>query len=188
MTRVEIIVTLLSFIWVLALTHILQALRDLWIARARVKPAASQLMWMVAILLLAIVSWLPMSALGEKLEGWVLAVLLTYAFVIYFIAGFVSPRVPDEGVLDLAEYEAREGPAYKLGLLVLSVLVLPMNYLLEGGPAWPQFVANVWFVFTNALATLISLWRPERSVRTLTAAIILATLMWNLTAAMGLLG
>jgi hypothetical protein len=187
MTRVEIIVTLLSFIWVLALTHVLQALRDLWLARARVKASASQLMWMVATLVLAIVSWLPMSALGDTLQGWVLAVMLTYAIMIYFMAGFVSPRVPEDGVLDLAEYEAREGAAYKVSFLVLAVFVLPMNYLLEGMPAWPHFLENVWFLFTNALLTLISLWRPERWVRTLTAAVILATLTWNLAGAMGLL-
>jgi hypothetical protein len=187
MTRVEIIVTLLSFIWVLALTHVLQALRELWLARARVKASASQLMWMVATLVLAIVSWLPMSALDDKLQGWVLAVMLAYAMVIYFIAGFVSPRVPEDGVLDLAEYEAREGGAYKVCFLVTAVLVLPMNYLLEGMPAWPQFLVNVWFLFTNALLTLISLWRPERWVRTLTAAMILATLMWNLATVMALL-
>ena len=43
MNQTEIAVTLLSFIYVLALTHILQCFRDLWIARKRVEPSASLL-------------------------------------------------------------------------------------------------------------------------------------------------
>lgn len=159
----ELAVTLLSFIWVLGLTHILQCLRDLWIARERVKWSASQLMWMVTVLALTILSWLPLADI--KLEGWVFATMLAYAVVIYFTAAFVSPRVPDEGELDLAAYESREGLAYKLLLVLTVVLAMVINRSMHAETAVAPFLVGEWPRLLVASLALLSLW-PNRWVRT----------------------
>ncbi|HEX2816915.1 MAG TPA: hypothetical protein VHN39_10990 [Phenylobacterium sp.] len=193
MNQTEIAVTLLSFIYVVALTHVLQCFRDLWITRERVLPSASLLAWMTAMLLFAIVTWFPLaSANGVVLSGWRLGARLLFAIGVYFCCAFVSPSVPDEGVLDLKNYESRNGAGFKLTFLALAALSIPMNSDLHkpgGLPAVevPAFLLSQWFVAVSALITLLSLWRRERWVRTI-CGLSLATLNgWVLLRNMGLL-
>ncbi len=176
MGNVDVGVTLLSFIWALALTRLLECWRDLWVARQRVRTSASQLLWMAAILLISVLSWLPLGVLGDRLQGWVFVTMLAYAIGIYFAAAMVSPKVPDAGPLDLAEYETREGGAYKATVVVLMLLSLPLNQVLATGdgppPAFWAFAASQWFVVLVAGAALVSL-RPGAQSRTICAAVVL---------------
>ena len=50
MNQTEAAVTLMSFIFALSITHLLQSLRDLWVDHDRVRPSASMLIWMATLL------------------------------------------------------------------------------------------------------------------------------------------
>jgi hypothetical protein len=191
MNQTEIAVTLLSFVYVLALTHILQCLRDLWIARDHVKPAASQLIWMVALMVLGIETWFPAAAADVgAITGWRLAARLLFAMGIYFACAFVSPPVPEKEIVDLQIYEARNGVGYKLTFIFLGAVALPLNYdtLTRGGAeamSWAEFLPSQWFLGVTTIATAVSIWRQERWVRTLCAVIVLAVNLLGLPSRMG---
>ncbi len=193
MNQTEIAVTLLSFIYVLALTHVLQCFRDLWIARDRVKPSASHLIWMVALLLFAILTWFPAaeSESGVALTGWRLGARLLFAMGVYFACAFVSPRVPDRGDLDMGDYEARNGAGFKLSFIALVILSLPLNYdgRSHGGAEpidWAAFASSQWFLAVTAFAAGVSLWRREGWVRVTCAVVLLAMTVWGLLGSLGL--
>ena len=172
---VEIGFTLLSFIWVIALTHILECARDLWAARDRVKPSASQILWIAGTLLLVVTSWFALPGFGEQLRGVNFLLLFVYALVMFFTAAMVSPKVPETGGLDLAAYEDREGPAYKLSLMVLLALSLLLNWRLrhqfDAGMTPASFLRSQWFLGPAAVALLASLSPRPRGLR-LVAAIV----------------
>ena len=181
MGKIEINVVLLSFVWVLALTQILECCRDLWVGRGRVKWAASPLLWMLAVLLTSILSWLPLADFGDAVRGWLLVGLLAYSLGIFFAAAVVSPKVPEAGVLDLAEYETREGAAFKLTLIALMMLALPLDFALGAARGQhadvARFLAGEWSVFATMIAYLIGL-SPNPWLRTpaATAAVALGAL------------
>ena len=192
MNQTEIAATLLSFVYVLALTHILQCFRDLWIDRERVKIAASQLMWMVSLMLLGIETWFPAATadVGE-ITGWRLGARLLFSMGIYFACAFVSPPVPEEGVVDLQTYENRNGIGYKLTFLFLGAVAVPLNYdnHSHGGTIRSDltaFMLTQWFLAVTTLATGLSIWRHEPRIRTVCAAIVLGVHLLGLPASLGI--
>src|SRR5476651_1111960 len=113
---------LVSFIWVLGLTRILECFGALWVARKRVRFAASQLLWMTAILIDMLGNWLAVAGFNDRAPSWVFVSLLTYSIGMFFAATVVSPKIPPDGNFDLATYETEEGAAYKVTLIVLMLL------------------------------------------------------------------
>ncbi len=128
MGKAEIEVMLVSFIWVVGLTRILESFGALWVARKRVRFAASQLLWMAAILVDMIGNWFAVAGMNGAPPVWLFAGNLLYSLGMFFAATVVSPRIPAEGVLDLAVYETEEGAAYKVTLIALMLLALPLEY------------------------------------------------------------
>jgi len=191
MNSAEVGVTLLSFIYALALTHVLQCLRDLWIARDRVKRSASMLIWMVAVLAFAVLSWIP-SATGTDNSslGPVFALLLAYSIGVYFVCALASPHVPEEGVVDLTAYEDRNGAGFKLLIAALMVIAVPLNYVLDHGDRMPiaRFLVGNWFVLAVATMALVGWWRRETVVRIACASGMLGLSLFVLAGNLGLRG
>ncbi len=172
MGKFEIEVTLLSFIWAIAITHILQGFRDLWIARDRVMPSVSHLLWMSSFLLGAVFSWLPLASANGHLADWVFSCLVVYACSLYFAAAFASPELPESGQLDLSAYEARHGHAYKASFLLMMAMAVALNIGIYDSVAGKSPSVGVLLPGVPAVVAVISLVRRERWVRTLSAALI----------------
>jgi len=128
MSGTEIKLMLISFVWVLGLTRILECFAALWVARKRVRFVASQILWMTAILIDILGNWLGVASFSNNSSIWMFVDMLLYSIGMFFAAVVVSPRIPAEGVLDLAVYETEEGAAYKITFIVLMLLALPAEY------------------------------------------------------------
>jgi len=126
----EHVTTLLSFIYALAVTHLLASATELIIARDRVKFSGLQATWMAAALLGVFVNWLQFWPL-RAISHWSLidvSLLMLTAVVQYFTCSLVSVRVEREGAVDMAAFYARQKPMFLSALGGLLVLAAILNY------------------------------------------------------------
>jgi hypothetical protein len=177
LSGIEIKVMLVSFIWVLALTRILESFGTLWVARKRVRFAASQMLWMTAMLIDILGNWLAVSGFTDRAPAWVFVAILFYSLGLFFAAAVVSPKIPADGVLDLAVYETEEGGAYKVTFIVLMLLAFPLEYgqSTSLGPiSLAAYVKLSWSTFATLAVFAAGL---TRNTRIRTAAAIAALML-----------
>ncbi len=169
MTGIEITIALLSFVYALALTHLLQSANDLWVARHRVRFSLGLASWMMVSGLLLILNWLVLAPVARS--DWssqvVLANLLT-AIAQYFTCSLVAIRVTDDGMVDMRAYEARQGASVRVAYLVLVGWAMAVNLLhwddLGGEePLTPSaFLSLSATELAFAAALILGFWRKER--------------------------
>jgi len=126
----EHVTLLLSFIYALAVTHLLASATELIIARDRVKFSGLQAAWMAAALLGLFENWLqlwPLRAIGH----WTLidvTLLMLTAVVQYFTCSLVSVRVEREGPVDMGANFKRQRSMFLSAFGGLLVLAMILNY------------------------------------------------------------
>ncbi|MBS0359731.1 MAG: hypothetical protein JSR98_00005, partial [Proteobacteria bacterium] len=127
----EHITVLLSFIYAIAITHLLSTTTELILARDRVRVSWLLLGWMAVALVLPVENWLSFAPL-QTLKHWTLnEALLQFgtAFVQYFTCSLVSMRVEKEGVVDMPAFFARQRPVILGAVLALGLAAMIGDYL-----------------------------------------------------------
>jgi hypothetical protein len=125
----EHVTALLSFVYALALTHLLARIAELIVARARVKFSGLLALGMVNAILLVFVNWLALWDL-RSVTSWDLAsvaIQFLFAVSVYLVCALVGPKVPDEGVLDLEVFFWRQRIYFYGAIIVCLVLALLAN-------------------------------------------------------------
>ena len=121
MTAFEHVTALLSFVYALALTHLLARIAELVVARDRVKFSGLLALGMVNAVLLVFANWLSIWDF-RTIKTWDLAsiaVNFLLAISMYLICAWIGPKTPDEGEIDLEEFFWRQRP-YFYGALIAS--------------------------------------------------------------------
>lgn len=167
MASFDIVVALFSFVYALALTHLLQSVSDLWVARHRVKFSLVLAVWMGVSGLLLVLNWLALTPLSES--EWstqiILAQLLT-AISQYFTCSLVSMRVHSSGKVDMGAYVAKQGNSIRVAYLVLIGWALTANVIhwdaMQIGPfsLW-GLVTLSWTEMLFGLTLIVGFWRKE---------------------------
>jgi hypothetical protein len=128
-TIYEHLIVLFSFVFALALTHVLASATDLMLARGRVKFSALQALWMFDTLVLLLLNWLSLWDL-HRVTHWGLAGILV-AFVTcvlqYFACSLVSPTVAGAGEVDMEDFRSSAKGLYLGALLALTVVSMIAN-------------------------------------------------------------
>jgi len=167
MPSFDLVVALFSFVYALALTHLLQSVSDLWVERHRVKFSLVLAVWMVISGLLLVLNWLALAPLTET--DWtmqvILASLLT-AVTQYFTCSLVSIRVPQKGVVDMRAYVERQGNGVRVAYLLLIAWALTLNVVhwsdLDLGPfSLMAFVTLCATEIVFGVTLMIGFWRRE---------------------------
>jgi len=120
----EHVTTLFSFVYALALTHLLARIAELIVARGRVKFSGLLALGMANAILLVFSNWLSIWDL-RSIKSWDLfsiAVQFLFAVAIFIICVLVGPRVPDEGAIDLEDFFWRQR-RYYYGAVVTCVFL-----------------------------------------------------------------
>jgi hypothetical protein len=156
----EHITTLLSFVYALALAHLLARIVALFDARARVRFSGLQALMSVNAIQLVFLNWLSLWQLrtvsvwdfGSIAANFVLGVIL------FFICAIAAPHTAD-GSIDLEAYyqHARE-PYYWLNIAGLVVTELTnLDFLKSADPSqiWPWTVAVICGIAACALALAV---------------------------------
>jgi len=125
----EHVTALLSFVYALALTHLLARIAELIVARERVKFSGLLALGMVNAVLLVFVNWLSLWDL-RSVTSWDLAsiaIQFLFAVSVYVVCALVGPKVSDEGVMDLEDFFWRQRIYFYGAIVVCLVLALLAN-------------------------------------------------------------
>lgn len=186
MSAIELVCALLSFVYALALTHLLQSASELWVARDRLRPSASLIAWMTLAALMLVNNWLALVPLAQS-EWSQVSVMINFATAViqYFTCSIASMKVPEEGPIDMRAYEDRNGVGYKVAYLALTAIVLVANGLQyqewSGEPfTWIGLMEASWTMLAFAAAILASIWWRARWFQIGVPVAYSAFLIWTL--------
>jgi hypothetical protein len=125
----EHVTALLSFVYALALTHLLARIAELIVARDRIKFSGLLALGMVNAIVMVFINWLALWDL-RSVTSWDLAsiaIQFLFAISVYVICALVGPKASDEGVIDLEDFFWRQRPYFYGALDVCLVLALLAN-------------------------------------------------------------
>src|SRR5438477_11008056 len=126
MTAFEHVTALFSFVYALALTHLLARIAELVVARDRVRFSGLLALGMANAILLVFADWLSLWDL-RSITSWDLAsvtIQFLVAVSVFLSCSLVGAKAPDEGEIDLEDFFWRQRP-YFYGAVV-ACLVLSM--------------------------------------------------------------
>ena len=129
MTVFEHVAALFSFVYALALTHLLARIAELIVARDRVKFSGLLALGMVNAIILVFANWLSLWGL-HAITSWKLAsitVQFLFAIDVFLICVLVGPKAHDEGPIDLEDFFWRQRPYFYGALVACAVLSLFAN-------------------------------------------------------------
>jgi hypothetical protein len=125
----EHVIVLLSFVYALALTHLLSVVACLIRAGRRVRFSLIQAGWMLNALITIIANWIgywDMRQLPSWSVGTILFVL-AMAIANYLQAALVCPEVSPEGPVDLIAFHAQQGRRYTAAFVASVLFALLAN-------------------------------------------------------------
>jgi hypothetical protein len=130
MSAFDYILLLLSFVFALALTHLLSRVGELLLARRRVRFSGLQALVILNAITQVYVGWLTIWD-THSVKVWdlmTITVFFLFAIGNYFVCVAASPEMPAEGTIDMeASYWSNRRLFYGV-LAVLSVVSLGTNF------------------------------------------------------------
>ncbi len=135
------VLLLFSFVYALALTHLLSRVGSLMLARKRVRFSALHAFMVVNAVVLVFVNWLALWFV-HNIQAWDLYSIVIYflfALASFFFCAAAAPEVPFEGTIDL---EAFYWENYRLfyALIALQTVVAMLSSVPLLKPHWELFV------------------------------------------------
>jgi hypothetical protein len=177
------VLILYSFVFALALTHLLSRVGSLMLARKRVRPSGLQAFMVVNAIVLVFVNWLALWFVHD-IQEWDLysiAIYFLFALCSYFFCAAAAPEVPFEGTIDLEEFYWEN---YRLfyGLIALQTVVAILTSVSLMKSHWSLFlwtnIDSLPFFLPPILATLI---RTRHAQWASAIGFFVLTLWWLIT-------
>lgn len=109
----EHVTILLSFVFAIALTHLLASTTELIWARSRVRVSWLQALWMFNAVLMLLINWLGFWY-TNTIPNWNaldITVNFTGSLIQYFTCSLLSIRPENEGIIDMPAFYERQRPA-----------------------------------------------------------------------------
>lgn len=161
MTPFEHVTALFSFVYALALTHLLARIAELIVERHRVKFSGLLALGMINAIVLAFANWLSLWDL-HVINSWTLgsiSIQFLFAVNVFLVCVLVGPKAHDEGPIDLEAFFWRQRPYFYGALVVCALLSLIANldYLKTANASlfWKENL-TVLPMFIPTLAGLVS--------------------------------
>jgi hypothetical protein len=148
----EFAVLLLSFVYALAITHILAVAGDIMRAGARVRFSWLNMAWMFLALVCILAWWVGLWDLRTR-GLWTMPVIWLFflsAAAQYLLARLVCAHIPSDGTVDLVAFHANEGWKYLCAYAVVIGLTIILDYvfgseaaewLTQNSAFWPMLAA-----------------------------------------------
>jgi len=167
MSAFEHVTALWSFVYALALTHLLARIAELIVARDRVRFSGLLALGMANAILLVLADWLSLWDL-RSIKSWDLAsvtIQLLVAISVFLICALVGPKAPDEGEIDLEDFFWRQRPYFYGALLATVILSLIANLDFLKTPNVVLFVRQNLTVLPMLIPTVLALVSRTRWVQ-----------------------
>lgn len=130
----EHVISLLSFVYALAIAHLLTTVARLLSARGRVRFSWLHAFWMANAMLVLVLDWISYWDM-KAISTWSvasIAIALASSFADYLQAALVCPEIPPEGPIDLKAFHARQSRYYIGAFVGSGVMALIMNTYYAG--------------------------------------------------------
>jgi hypothetical protein len=167
MTAFEHVTTLLSFVFALALTHLLARIAELIVARDRVRFSGLLALGMVNAVLVVFANWLSLWDV-RLIKTWDLSsitVNFLFAINVFLICVLVGPKAHDEGPIDLEDFFWRQRPYFYGALVACAVLSLFANLDFLKTPNAVLFVKQNLTILPMFIPTVLGLVSRKRWVQ-----------------------
>ena len=179
------ITVLFSFVFAIALTHVLSCMSKLILARDRVRFSGLHALWMLNALMLLLINWLSLWLL-QNIKHWSvgeIVVQLGWAIPQYFTCSLISMPVGNEGVIDMRAFYERQRPVLFSAFAVTYAMSMVANFAdrnnFEGWNPGDWIRADL-LVLPMLIVALMAGWAKPRWLQWTTAWSALALQSWFL--------
>jgi hypothetical protein len=174
----EHVTVLLSFVFAIALTHVLTSTTELIWARNRLRFSWLQTLWMVSAVLSILVNWIGLAPLAS-MKNWSPAeITLQFgaAVVQYYTCSLISIRPKDEGLVEMPAFYERERPSIFTAYSAMMVISIFQNVwdAKNYGMSTVVMLQSIVLVAIMLAATLIAGWARPRWSQWMAATAMLA--------------
>lgn len=142
----EQVTILLSFVYAIALTHLLSSAHELVLERRRVRFSWLYALWLVNALLILIENWLAFWGL-HLLKQWTVGQILlqlSLAIVQYFTCSLLMIRPKDAGTIDMVTIFEERRSTVACAFFAMWFLAMAMNFVDRDLFFKPQTSAWLW--------------------------------------------
>jgi hypothetical protein len=174
----ELVTVLLSFVFAIALTHLLTSSTELVWARDRLRFSGLQALWMLSAALSILVNWIALEPL-HAIKQWNIAeieIQFFAAVVQYYTCSLISMRPAEHGIVDMGAFYERERPPIFSAYSTMMVISMFQNWWdrkTYGLSASDFFEAEA-IVFAMLVLTLTAGWAKPKSLQWTAACLMLA--------------
>lgn len=123
----DYVMTLMSFVYALAIAHLLTTACDIIGAWPRVRFSWLNVAWIFFSLFGVLAWWIGLWGMGDKWPMSQVAIFFLLAAILYMQARLVCLRVPEVGVVDMQTFHTREGRKYTTCYALLAGLTFVIN-------------------------------------------------------------
>lgn len=144
----EFIILFFSFIYTLALTHLLFAWTRMIRHRRELTFSWPHLLWMLSAMLNLADNWISSwDFRGQKsIALGPLAAMFLFVVIVYFECALVSPDFEGGETYDMKRFHEREGPTYIAAVVVMGVSAIALNLIAGDAMGVENWINQNWLV------------------------------------------
>jgi hypothetical protein len=157
----EHVIALLSFIYALAITHLLSGAVALIRADNRVKFSWVYAFWVLNAFITIVADWIGFWDM-RTLPSWSVSLIvfvLLMGIANYVQAALVCPEIVSDGIMDLNVFHAQQSRRYISAFLISEVIALLANLIFGAAPGATEMLAQnmvvIPMIFLSLAAVLI---------------------------------
>ncbi|HXC54411.1 MAG TPA: hypothetical protein VNU97_03885 [Rhizomicrobium sp.] len=131
----EHVISLLSFVFALAIAHLLLTVAGFVRSWERVELSWPHALWLLNGLITVLANWISFWDM-RTLTAWSIGTILftfALAFLTYLQVALVCPEIPAEGAIDLKRFHDKQSRRYIGAFAVTSIMALIGNVILGDG-------------------------------------------------------
>jgi hypothetical protein len=129
MKAFDFVLLFFSFVYALALTHLLMATTRMIRYRSSIVFSAPHALWMLVALVLVISNWISLWDFHTvtKITAAAISVGFAFSILVYLACALLSPDFDKDGTLDLREFHERQGATYMGAMFVTLIASIVVN-------------------------------------------------------------
>ena len=175
MSAFEHVMSLVSFVFALAIAHLLTCCIAIFRARSRVRFSFTHAAWMIVSLMQVMAWWLAFwdFRLMKSWDVGYVAFTLLAGIMVYVYTGLVCPETPKEGTLDLGAYHRTHGREYIAVYLGLGLVGVAYGAIYGYLYNIPEQTAQNTVIVPMTFIALVALIFKNSRVQTVCAALMI---------------
>ncbi len=159
MRAFDFVLLFFSFVYALALTHLLMTAARMIRYRQNIVFSVPHALWMLVALILVIGNWISLWDFHSmaKITATAIAVGFGFSILVYLDCALVSPDFDGDGEIDLRQFHDRQGTTYMGAVLVTIIASVILNAAAAtamGIQNWGNENAIVFAMLVPAIAAL----------------------------------